>query len=95
MISAIWPTESSRSGSTACERSDLRRGRGGHPAGVRRDDQPVTSWADDPAMTRRSDPARIETARRAATIARLISDGHSAAVATGLVGEWEVVQAAS
>jgi hypothetical protein len=46
-------------------------------------------------MTRRSDPARIETARRAATIARLISDGHSAAVATGLVGEWEVVQAAS
>jgi hypothetical protein len=46
-------------------------------------------------MSRRSDPARIETARRAATIARLISGGRSASAAADLVGEWEAFQAGS
>jgi hypothetical protein len=40
-------------------------------------------------MSRRPDPARIETARRSATIARLISGGRSAAVVAALVAEWE------
>jgi len=40
-------------------------------------------------MSRRPDPARIEAARRAATIARLISGGRSAAAAAALVAEWE------
>lgn len=40
-------------------------------------------------MARRPDPARIETARRAATIARLISGGRSATSAAALVSEWE------
>lgn len=40
-------------------------------------------------MARRPDPARIETARRAATIARLISGGRSASAAAALVAEWE------
>ena len=44
-------------------------------------------------MSRRADPARIETARRAATIARLVSGGRSAASAAALVEEWEAVQA--
>jgi hypothetical protein len=40
-------------------------------------------------MSRRPDPARIETARRAATIARLISGGRSASAAAALVADWE------
>ena len=40
-------------------------------------------------MARRSDPDRIETARRAAAIARLISAGWSTDGATALVAEWE------
>jgi hypothetical protein len=40
-------------------------------------------------MARRSTPERIETARRAATIARLISSGRSAAESSALVAEWE------
>lgn len=40
-------------------------------------------------MAHRSDPARIETARRAATVARLVSGGRSAAAAAALVAEWE------
>ena len=44
-------------------------------------------------MTRRADPARIEAARRAATIARLVSGGRSVASAAALVAEWELVHA--
>jgi hypothetical protein len=44
-------------------------------------------------MSRRADPTRIETARRAATIARLVSAGRSAAAAAALVAEWEGAQA--
>ena len=40
-------------------------------------------------MARRSDPARIESARREATTARLISAGYAASVAAELVAEWE------
>jgi hypothetical protein len=40
-------------------------------------------------MARRPDPIRIETARRAATIARLISDGRAPTTAVALVAEWE------
>jgi hypothetical protein len=46
-------------------------------------------------MSRRPDPIRIETARRAATIARLVSDGRSASAAAELVAEWEAVHARS
>jgi hypothetical protein len=46
-------------------------------------------------MTRRPDPVRIETARRAATIARLVSGGRSAQVAADLVAEWEAQRAAA
>lgn len=41
-------------------------------------------------MSRRSDPARIETARRAATIARLISDGELPDRAAAWVARWEL-----
>jgi hypothetical protein len=40
-------------------------------------------------MARRSTPERIETARRAATIARLISSGRPSAESAALVAEWE------
>ena len=40
-------------------------------------------------MTRRPDPARIEAARRAATIARLVSGGYPSDAAAALVAEWE------
>ena len=46
-------------------------------------------------MTRRPDPVRIETARRAATIARLVSGGRSAQVAADLVAEWEAQRGAA
>ena len=46
-------------------------------------------------MTRRADPVRIETARRAATIARLVSGGRSAQVAADLVAEWEAQHGAA
>jgi hypothetical protein len=46
-------------------------------------------------MSRRGDPVRIETARREATIARLVSAGRSPSAAAGLVGEWEAIHAAS
>jgi hypothetical protein len=46
-------------------------------------------------MTRRSDPVRIETARRAATIARLVSGGRSAQAAADLVAEWEAQREAA
>ena len=46
-------------------------------------------------MTRRSDPLRIETARRAATIARLVSSGRSAQAAAELVAEWEAQRGAA
>ena len=42
-------------------------------------------------MARRSDPVRIETARRAAAIARLVSAGWSTDGAMALVAEWEVL----
>ena len=41
-------------------------------------------------MPRRSDPARIATARRAATIARLISDGELPDRAAAWVARWEL-----
>jgi hypothetical protein len=40
-------------------------------------------------MARRSDPVRIETARRAATIARLISAGEPSDRAAAWVARWE------
>jgi hypothetical protein len=40
-------------------------------------------------MARRSTPERIAAARRAATIARLVSAGRSSAEAVVLVAEWE------
>jgi hypothetical protein len=40
-------------------------------------------------MARRPDPIRIETARRSATIARLVSAGHAPATAARLVAQWE------
>lgn len=40
-------------------------------------------------MPRRADPVRIETARRAAAIARLISAGELPDRAAALVGSWE------
>ena len=40
-------------------------------------------------MARRSTPERIASARRAATVARLVSDGRTRADAAGLVAEWE------
>ena len=40
-------------------------------------------------MPRRANPDRIEAARRAATVARLISGGRSAPAAAALVAEWE------
>jgi hypothetical protein len=40
-------------------------------------------------MSRRSDPARIETARRAAAIARLVSAGELPARAAAWVARWE------
>jgi hypothetical protein len=46
-------------------------------------------------MSRRPDPARIETARRSATVARLVSGGRSAAMAAALVAEWEAARAAA
>lgn len=48
-----------------------------------------TGLADDPAMSRRSDPIRIEVARRAAAIARLISDGEIPDRAAAWVARWE------
>jgi hypothetical protein len=39
-------------------------------------------------MTRRADPLRIEAARRAAAIARLISAGHRPETASRLVADW-------
>ena len=44
-------------------------------------------------MSRRVDPARIETARRAATIARLVSGGRTADAAAAIVAEWEAAHA--
>jgi hypothetical protein len=44
-------------------------------------------------MSRRVDPVRIETARRAATIARLVSGGRSADAAAAIVAEWEAAHA--
>jgi hypothetical protein len=40
-------------------------------------------------MSRRADPARIETARRAAAIARLISSGEPPDRAAAWVARWE------
>jgi hypothetical protein len=40
-------------------------------------------------MSRRSTPERIETARREATIARLISAGRSSAESAALVVDWQ------
>jgi hypothetical protein len=48
-----------------------------------------TGLADDPAMSRRSDPIRIEAARRAAAIARLISHGEIPDRAAAWVARWE------
>jgi hypothetical protein len=62
-------------------------------ADIRLDRRGGTVGVDDPAMTRRADPARIEAARRAATIARLVSGGRSSASAAALVAEWESAQA--
>jgi hypothetical protein len=46
-------------------------------------------------MSRRADPIRIAAARRAATIARLVSDGRSLDAATGIVAHWEADAARS
>lgn len=40
-------------------------------------------------MSRRADPIRIAAARRAATIARLVSDGRSPGAAVEIVARWE------
>jgi hypothetical protein len=39
-------------------------------------------------MNRRTDPLRIDTARREAAVARLIGEGHGADRARGLVANW-------
>lgn len=40
-------------------------------------------------MSRRADPIRIAAARRAATLARLVSDGRSLDAAADIVARWE------
>ena len=40
-------------------------------------------------MARRPDPDRIHVARRAAAIARLVSDGHGRDAAARIVRDWE------
>lgn len=42
-------------------------------------------------MSRRSTPERLHAARRAATVARLISERELAERAEALVAEWEVI----
>jgi hypothetical protein len=46
-------------------------------------------------MPRRADPIRIAAARRAATVARLVSDGRSPDAAAELVAGWEADAARS
>lgn len=45
--------------------------------------------ADDPSVSRRADPKRIDAARRAAAIARLISAGELPDRAAAWVARWE------
>ena len=79
---ATSATGSSRSGRAASESSE-RSSPGG------RDGRPVTAIADRRLMTRRADPDRIEAARRAAAVARLIGAGELPARAAAWVARWE------
>jgi hypothetical protein len=46
-------------------------------------------------MSRRPDPLRIQAARRAAAVARLVSAGRSSDAAADIVTEWEHLHANS